>query len=408
VLLFFNDVHPVGTSVAVELFPMTGASRTSASVVGNYELGKTIGQGTFGKVKLATNQLTGEKVAVKIISHRGKMDKAALEREIHLQQRLHHQHVVGVHDVIEEEGRTFIFMELVPGGDLFDYMIKHVRLPEKEARRIFQQILSAVDHCHRRGVAHRDLKPENIFLDKDKNVKLGDFGLSGEIREGEFLTESCGSLNYAAPELLHKSCAYKGPEVDVWACGIVLFALLSNMLPFDSHSSQDLARKIRRGRYVVPGFVSAGAKDLISRMLTIDVEKRASIEEIREHQWFKADLPAQLFERPAESEPEDKERPTEIRPVLTNISNLVDISPESRDVVKPIASIVKLKSCETSGLEFHDCTEEETVAMSGSQIKLAATRLVEIIPKFAPKSRTATHPWCRSCQRILSQGSRLR
>jgi serine/threonine protein kinase len=271
------------------------SSRTEKDLpdVGQYKLGKTIGKGSFGVVKAATNTITGEEVAIKIIPA-AKTDEAKLEQEIKNQQRLHHQHVVKIHEVIKKDGDTYIVMELISGGDLFDYIVKHVRLPEGKARRIFQQIIAGVEHCHENKVAHRDLKPENIFLDSENNVKLGDFGLSGEMHDGQLLTESCGSPNYAAPELLKKNCSYEGPDVDVWSCGCILYALHCNTLPFDAPTVPELFSKIKRGNFSVPGYVSPEAKDLISRMICVDPSKRISIGEIRQHPWFLKDLPQAL------------------------------------------------------------------------------------------------------------------
>lgn len=264
------------------------------SIVGSYELGATLGKGSFGEVRVATHIETAEQFAIKIVSTMT-MNQEMLDKEIKHHQRLSHKHVVRIHEVIEQEELTYIVMELVSGGDLLGFILEQVRVREREARRIFQQLISGLEHCHDEGVAHRDLKAENIFMDASGNVKIGDFGLSGEIRTGELLRESCGSFNYAAPELLGRDCAYEGPEVDVWACGVILYALLTQALPFDSPYPWELKRLIKKGRFSVPGFVSEDAKDLIGRILTVDRGQRMSIADIREHRWFKADLPADLF-----------------------------------------------------------------------------------------------------------------
>jgi 5'-AMP-activated protein kinase catalytic alpha subunit len=260
--------------------------------IGDYELGNTLGQGTFGIVKAATSRSTSRQVAIKIVPA-SKADHK-LEQEIENQRQLHHKHVVEILEVIKDGDDTYIVMELVSGGDLFDFIVRHVRLPEEEARHAFQQIIAGVEHCHDNKIVHRDLKPENIFMDSNSNIKIGDFGFAGKIVDGELFTESCGSPNYAAPEFLIKNCQYKGPQVDIWSCGVILYALLCNQLPFDSDTIQELFRLIKRGQYSVPGFVSDDAKDLIRRMLTVDPTKRISIAEIRKHPWFVRDLPAEL------------------------------------------------------------------------------------------------------------------
>merc|ERR1712083_32437 len=134
----------------------------------------------------------------------------------------------------------------------------------------------------------------NILLDKDMNVKIADFGLSALINDDELLTGHCGSPNYAAPEMACKGCSYRGPEVDVWSCGVILYALLCKSLPFVADKMADLFEKIKRGRYTTPDFVTQEATDLLSRMLTVDVDDRITIRQIREHSWFRKDLPAYL------------------------------------------------------------------------------------------------------------------
>jgi serine/threonine protein kinase len=164
-----------------------------------------------------------------------------------------------------------------------------------------------VGHCHANGVAHRDLKLENIFLDGDDNVKLGDFGFSCEMKGGETLKESLGSPNYAAPELLRKKCEYEGSGVDVWSCGVILYALLCSELPFDEEPISALFRKIKAGSYSVPHFLTDEAQDLIAKMLVVDATSRIAIEGIKGHPWFTKDLPADLFEKTAEEQSEVEE-----------------------------------------------------------------------------------------------------
>lgn len=295
---------------------------------GQYKLGDTIGEGQFGKVKVAEHTTTRQKVALKILSNQ-KIDRASLQREIDVQRLVSHPYVVKLHDVIETESITAIALEFVPGGDLLEFLLSQVRLPEDEARRLFQQLIVAVQHCHRCMVAHRDIKPENILLDANRNIRLADFGLAVRFQEGETLTESCGSPNYAAPELLSRGCNYKGPEVDVWSCGVVLYTLLCNSLPFDADNLPELFKRIKQGSYRVPGYVSTAAKDLIDRMLTVDAAKRISMEQICQHPWFNKNLPAELQPTPLPSafcsvagesvtmEPEGRLRQSRINPPLS-------------------------------------------------------------------------------------------
>lgn len=179
------------------------------------------------------------------------------------------------------------------GGELFDYIVQHGKMKEAEARRFFQQMLCAVEYCHRHKIVHRDLKPENLLLDENLNVKIADFGLSNIMTDGNFLKTSCGSPNYAAPEVIGGKL-YAGPEVDVWSCGVILYVLLVGRLPFDDEHIPSLFAKIARGTYVVPTWMSSGAAALIKKMLVVNPVQRASIEDIRQDPWFMTDLPTYL------------------------------------------------------------------------------------------------------------------
>ncbi|XP_060768887.1 5'-AMP-activated protein kinase catalytic subunit alpha-1 [Neoarius graeffei] len=185
-------------------------------------------------------------------------------------------------------------MEYVSGGELFDYICKNGKLDEKESRRLFQQIISAVDYCHRHMVVHRDLKPENVLLDAHMNAKIADFGLSNMMSDGEFLRTSCGSPNYAAPEVI-SGRLYAGPEVDIWSSGVILYALLCGTLPFDDDHVPTLFKKICDGIFFTPQYLNPSVISLLKHMLQVDPMKRATIKEIREDDWFKQDLPKYLF-----------------------------------------------------------------------------------------------------------------
>ncbi|KAK2955550.1 putative Serine/threonine protein kinase OSK3 [Blattamonas nauphoetae] len=264
--------------------------------IGNYILGRTIGVGSFGKVKLGEHQLTHHVVAVKVLNRKKikslNMD-SKVRREISIMKLFNHPHVVKLYEVIGTDRNIFMIMEFISGGEMFDYIVTKGKIPEDEARRFFQQIISGVEYCHKHKVVHRDLKPENILLDSKNNVKIGDFGLSNMMRDGDFLTTSCGSPNYAAPEVIAGKM-YAGPGVDVWSCGVILFALLCSRLPFDDSSLEALFQKIKTGSYTMPHTLPADAKDLIGRMLTVDPVKRITIPEIRHHPWFLKNLPEYL------------------------------------------------------------------------------------------------------------------
>lgn len=270
-------------------------------ILNQYRLGKTVGIGAFGKVKLGHHLITGLKVAVKILNKAKikQLDMAEkVRREINILKMCTHPHIVRVYEVIDTPSDIFVIMEYVSGGELFDYIVSRGRLPADEARHLFHMIVSGVEYCHYHDVVHRDLKPENLLLDADNNIKIADFGLSNVIHDGDFLRTSCGSPNYAAPEVISGNL-YAGTEVDVWSCGVILYALLCGTLPFDDESIPNLFKKIKSGMYSLPSHLSQLSRDLILRMLVVDPMKRITVHDIRQHPWFLHKLPAYLTLAPA-------------------------------------------------------------------------------------------------------------
>eukprot|EP01134_Creolimax_fragrantissima_P001733 CFRG1733T1 len=271
-------------------------SRQGPLKIGNYILGATLGVGSFGKVKLARHQHTNMKVAVKILNRKKirSLDMfGKIKREIQNLNFFSHPHIIKLYEVISTPTDIFMVMEYVAGGELFEYIVKHGKLSEDAARSFFQQIISGVEYCHRHKVVHRDLKPENLLLDTNNNVKIADFGLSNIMTDGDFLKTSCGSPNYAAPEVISGKL-YSGPEVDVWSCGVVLYALLCGKLPFDDEYIPNLFRKIKGGIFNLPSHLSSDSKEVLQALLQVDPLKRASIAWIRNHPWFKVNLPRYL------------------------------------------------------------------------------------------------------------------
>ncbi|KAL7297906.1 hypothetical protein TKK_0008926 [Trichogramma kaykai] len=272
--------------------------------IGHYMLGATLGVGTFGKVKIGEHLLTKHKVAVKILNRQKikSLDVVGkIRREIQNLKLFRHPHIIKLYQVISTPTDIFMIMEYVSGGELFDYIVRHGRLKEHEARRFFQQIISGVDYCHRHMIVHRDLKPENLLLDHNLHVKIADFGLSNMMMDGEFLRTSCGSPNYAAPEVISGKL-YAGPEVDIWSCGVILYALLCGTLPFDDEHVPTLFRKIKNGVFPIPEHLNKSVVNLLCHMLQVDPIKRASIEDIKKHDWFQKELPSYLFPSPVEQD----------------------------------------------------------------------------------------------------------
>lgn len=271
-------------------------SANPANRIGKYQVLKTLGEGSFGKVKLAQHLGTGQKVALKIINRKtlAKSDmQGRVEREISYLRLLRHPHIIKLYDVIKSKDEIIMVIEYA-GKELFDYIVQRGKMPEDEGRRFFQQIIAAVEYCHRHKIVHRDLKPENLLLDDKLNVKIADFGLSNIMTDGNFLKTSCGSPNYAAPEVISGKL-YAGPEVDVWSSGVILYVMLCGRLPFDDDFIPALFKKISNGVYTLPNYLSPGAKNLLTRMLVVNPLNRITIHEIMEDDWFKQGMAEYLL-----------------------------------------------------------------------------------------------------------------
>ena len=262
------------------------------SDITNYEFKKDIGEGNFGKVKLGIFKPTGEEFAIKVLNKekiRKKMKNLAL-RENEIITKLNHINIVLVYSIIDTKEDYFIIMEYCKLGELFDYIVKYKRLSEEEASNFFYQLINGVEYIHSQGIAHRDLKPENLLLTEDKVLKIIDFGLSHEFEEEEFLKTKCGSPSYAAPEIISKP-NYNGFKIDVWCCGIILYAMLCGYLPFDGdddaqNNNVKLFQNILECEPELPDFLSNISKDLIMRILNPDPDKRITIEQIKKHPFY--------------------------------------------------------------------------------------------------------------------------
>uniref|UniRef100_A0AAY4EER7 non-specific serine/threonine protein kinase n=1 Tax=Denticeps clupeoides TaxID=299321 RepID=A0AAY4EER7_9TELE len=272
--------------------------RPPSARVGYYEIERTIGKGNFAVVKLATHIITKAKVAIKIVD-KTQLDDENLKkifREVQIMKMLRHPHIIRLYQVMETERMIYLVTEYASGGEIFDHLVAHGRMAEKDARRKFKQIVAAVHFCHCRNIVHRDLKAENLLLDHNLNIKIADFGFSNLYSRGQLLKTWCGSPPYAAPELFEGK-EYDGPKVDIWSLGVVLYVLVCGALPFDGSTLQNLRARVLSGKFRIPFFMSTDCEYLIRHMLVLEPSKRLSMEQICKNKWMKQGDPDPEFER---------------------------------------------------------------------------------------------------------------
>ncbi|KAF4363097.1 CBL-interacting serine/threonine-protein kinase 23 [Cannabis sativa] len=280
----------------------SGSGSSSRTRVGRYELGRTLGEGNFAKVKFARNVETNENVAIKILDKEKVLKHkmiGQIKREISTMKLIRHPNVIRMYEVMASKTKIYIVMEFVTGGELFDKIASKGRLKEDEARKYFQELICAVDYCHSRGVFHRDLKPENLLLDASGSLKVSDFGLSAlpqQVREDGLLHTTCGTPNYVAPEVINNK-GYDGAKADLWSCGVILFVLMAGYLPFEESNLMALYKKIHKAEFTFPPWFSSSAKKLIKRILDPDPSTRITIAEIIQNEWFKKGYKPPRFEQ---------------------------------------------------------------------------------------------------------------
>ncbi|CAI4226838.1 unnamed protein product [Auanema sp. JU1783] len=254
---------------------------------GFYYIHEEVGHGGFGKVKLATHLLTGQKVAIKIIDKKAVGDDLPrVATEMDALRNLSHQNICRLYQFIENYEKFFIVMEFCSGGEMFDYIVRKERLEESEARHFFRQLVQAMAYVHSQGYAHRDLKPENLLLTEDLHLKVIDFGLCA--KPGVLsnpLSTCCGSPAYAAPELI-SGRDYRGDRADIWSMGVLLYTLVCGALPFEDDNNAILFKKIQTGSFYMPDFLSTQNRQLLSAMLTVDPERRITMKELIMHPWL--------------------------------------------------------------------------------------------------------------------------
>ncbi|KAG2688929.1 hypothetical protein I3843_09G115800 [Carya illinoinensis] len=278
------------------------SSNSNRTRVGKYELGRTLGEGNFAKVKFARNVVSGENVAIKILDKEKVLKHkmiGQIKREISTMKLIRHPNVIRMYEVMASKMKIYIVLEFVTGGELFDKIASKGRLKEDEARKYFQQLINAVDYCHSRGVFHRDLKPENLLLDANGVLKVSDFGLSAlpqQVREDGLLHTTCGTPNYVAPEVINNK-GYDGAKADLWSCGVILFVLMAGYLPFEESNLMALYKKIFKADFTCPPWFSSSAKKLIKRILDPNPSTRITIAEVIENEWFKKGYKPPSFEQ---------------------------------------------------------------------------------------------------------------
>uniref|UniRef100_A0A7C9AIM3 non-specific serine/threonine protein kinase n=1 Tax=Opuntia streptacantha TaxID=393608 RepID=A0A7C9AIM3_OPUST len=300
------------------------AGNKSRILMHRYELGKLLGQGTFAKVYHARNIETGASVAIKVVNKQkilkvGMIDQ--IKREISVMRLVKHPNVVQLYEVLATTTKIYFVMEYVKGGELFNKVCKG-KLREDVARKYFQQLISAVDYCHSRGVYHRDLKPENLLLDEHGNLKVTDFGLSAlaeSKHQDGLLHTTCGTPAYVAPEVIHRK-GYDGAKADIWSCGVVLYVLMAGYLPFQDSNLMEMYRKIGKGEVKFPNWFPSDAKKLLHRILDPNPKTRISIAKIMDNAWFRKGLDSTLIE----SGPE----PNDVKPDTQDSDAIIEAKQE--------------------------------------------------------------------------------
>ena len=260
--------------------------------IGDYSLIKTIGKGSFSKVKEAVNEKNGNKSAIKIykkdIIQQNNYENH-IKHEISIMKKLDNPRIIKFYENIETDDKIYLIFELVEGGTLFNKIKEEGKLSENETKTYFHQIIEAIEYLHSKNVIHRDLKPENILLDNENNIKISDFGFSAELNENNTISGSCGSANYAAPEVFtHNS--FLGTPIDIWSSGIILFVMLAGYLPFQDDNIKNLVNKMRNAQLTFPQSFPKGAINFLQHILVPDPLKRFTISQIKEDEWYNCEI----------------------------------------------------------------------------------------------------------------------
>ncbi|KAK5826714.1 CBL-interacting serine/threonine-protein kinase 1-like [Gossypium arboreum] len=348
--------------------------------LGNYELGRTLGQGNFAKVKLAKHLHSSLPFAVKILDKSNLIQlKIAdqIKREISTLKLLKHPNVVRLHEVLASKTKIYMVLEYATGGELFDKIASNGKLSEAEGRKFFQQLIDGVGYCHDKGVFHRDLKLENVLIDAKGNIKISDFGLSAlpqHIREDGLLHTTCGSPNYIAPEVLANR-GYNGATSDIWSCGVILYVILTGYLPFDDRNLAVLYQKIFKGDTRIPKWLSSGAQNMIKRILDPNPNTRITMAGIKNDEWFKQDYSPAV--------PDDDEEDTYVDDEAFSMSEMAydgNKSPESPTLINAFQLIGMSSYLDLSGFfEKEDVSERKIRFTSNHSAKDLLARIQDIV-----------------------------
>jgi len=255
-----------------------------------YTLGSILGEGSYAKVKWATSEKYGRKVALKIISKKKApvdFQQKFLPRELEVMKILDHPNIIRLFDIIFINDKIVMVMEMAGHGDLLEYVKLRGAIPDEKAKVMYAQLVSAVDYLHSLNIVHRDLKCENILLDIENNIKLSDFGFSRFQHPDQMSRTYCGSAAYAAPEVL-QGIPYHGTAYDVWSLGVVLYIMVCGSMPYDD---SDVKKMIRYQLERKVGFskskkISDDAKHLIHGILEANIELRFKISDIKQSAWL--------------------------------------------------------------------------------------------------------------------------
>ncbi|KAK3137564.1 hypothetical protein QOZ80_5BG0454040 [Eleusine coracana subsp. coracana] len=350
-------------------------------LLGAYEMGRTVGEGSFGKVKHARHRGTGAHFAVKILDRARilalRIDDQ-IRREITTLKLLKHPNVVRLHEVAASKTKIYMVLEFVNGGELLDKIAIRGKLSEDEGRRLFQQLIDGVSYCHEKGVYHRDLKPENVLIDRKGSIKISDFGLSAlpqHLGNDGLLHTTCGSPNYIAPEILQNR-GYDGSLSDIWSCGVILYMMLVGYLPFDDRNIVVLYQKIFKGETEIPKWLSPAAQNLLQRILEPNPMERIDMAGIKAHEWFRQNYIPVV---PCDNDDEDSHLD-----VVLPVKEQINEAPE--DIKTNQINAFQLIGM-ASSLDLSGFFEEEEV----SQRKIRFTSTHEPEELFSKIENSATH-----------------